>query len=350
MKPSLSAAGVILALTTSPAGAQITLPEAASQTASVEELRDRVSLPVGVMTLDGAGTRRLEGRVLRQAFVMEARDRITPLALLEGAVDPLRRGDWELVFDCVDSGCGGAVARFALPLLPAPDMRLDTADMALATFRQGEAGGGREGGDARWVTVIVSRVLGELYVQITRLGPAAGDEAVETIALDTASDTASTGQDADAPAAPVVEAPDQQPRRAAEADDLAGLDPSDARALHARLVARGHVPLLGIEFETGGARIADGESAVIAAVVAMLRRHADLRVAVVGHTDYSGDTEINMALADRRASAVAEALFAAGVARNRLVTHSAGPFAPLTTNATAEGRALNRRVELVLIP
>ncbi|MEM9781323.1 MAG: OmpA family protein [Pseudomonadota bacterium] len=319
-----TAAAAALVAATGGADAQIALPDTARETASIVEPLDRVSLPVGVMTLNGDGTTRLEGRVLRQSFVLDNRGGTTPLALLEGAVDPLRRGGWDLVFDCVDSGCGGAVARFSLPLLAAPQMRLDTADMALATFRRGD------GDDARWVTVIASRVLGEMYVQIVRVGAAGADEAIQSVTVSE-------------PAAP--EPLPDTPTRAGPATGSA-----DADALFARLIATGHVPLAGVQFETGGARIAPGGESVLTAAGAMFETHETLRAAVVGHSDYSGDFDANMDLARARAEAVLEALVATGIERERLEVHSVGPLAPVASNQSAEGRAQNRRVELVLIP
>ena len=70
--------------------------------------------------------------------------------------------------------------------------------------------------------------------------------------------------------------------------------------------------------------------------------------AVVGHTDSVGQIEANMKLSQARAEAVVQALTKShGVAATRLKAHGAGPIAPVVTNRTEEGRAKNRRVELV---
>jgi outer membrane protein OmpA-like peptidoglycan-associated protein len=71
---------------------------------------------------------------------------------------------------------------------------------------------------------------------------------------------------------------------------------------------------------------------------------------VVGHTDNVGTAEFNVTLSSARASAVAKALVAAGIDARRLTPHGDGPFAPVATNTTEEGRARNRRVELVAQP
>lgn len=71
---------------------------------------------------------------------------------------------------------------------------------------------------------------------------------------------------------------------------------------------------------------------------------------VNGHTDSTGTVEYNMSLSNRRASSVADYLGAQGIERNRLFTQGFGPHYPVADNATAEGRQLNRRVELILKP
>ena len=69
---------------------------------------------------------------------------------------------------------------------------------------------------------------------------------------------------------------------------------------------------------------------------------------IVGHSDSSGDLEMNRALSERRAEAVRAALVERGVAPGQLAAEGVGYLAPLTANSTEEGRAINRRVELVL--
>jgi outer membrane protein OmpA-like peptidoglycan-associated protein len=74
-----------------------------------------------------------------------------------------------------------------------------------------------------------------------------------------------------------------------------------------------------------------------------------MRVFIVGHTDSQGAYEHNMTLSRQRAEAVAAALSSSyRIARDRLYTAGVGYLAPVGSNATDEGRALNRRVELVV--
>ena len=71
---------------------------------------------------------------------------------------------------------------------------------------------------------------------------------------------------------------------------------------------------------------------------------------VVGHTDNTGSAAHNQALSERRANAVADVLMNGGVAFSRIQTYGRGEDQPLASNLTAEGRAQNRRVEIVILP
>jgi outer membrane protein OmpA-like peptidoglycan-associated protein len=81
-----------------------------------------------------------------------------------------------------------------------------------------------------------------------------------------------------------------------------------------------------------------------------LIRFPDSQVQVIGHTDSSGDALMNVGLSVRRAEAVGNILLDSGVAPSRVQTIGRGEDAPLASNLTPEGRAQNRRVEIVVIP
>ncbi len=97
--------------------------------------------------------------------------------------------------------------------------------------------------------------------------------------------------------------------------------------------------------------------AVSAPMQADLRRVADSLVRypnsvvqVVGHTDSDGDASYNQGLSERRANAVADSIQSGGVPYNRLTTIGRGENDPVASNLTPEGKAQNRRVEIVVIP
>jgi OOP family OmpA-OmpF porin len=82
-------------------------------------------------------------------------------------------------------------------------------------------------------------------------------------------------------------------------------------------------------------------------VVRLMRDNPNLRIEAVGHTDSVGSDAYNMKLGERRARAVADYLVAEGVSPSRIDVRSLGESRPVASNATAEGRAENRRVEII---
>jgi outer membrane protein OmpA-like peptidoglycan-associated protein len=123
---------------------------------------------------------------------------------------------------------------------------------------------------------------------------------------------------------------------------------ADANSLAASLLATGKAAVYGIYFDTDRAEIKPGSEAALKEIGRLLATDAVLRLYVVGHTDNRGAFEHNLQLSHARAAAVVQALVAQyGVARTRLTPYGDGPTAPVAANTTEEGRARNRRVELV---
>ncbi|MGR3761665.1 OmpA family protein [Roseobacteraceae bacterium NS-SX3] len=85
-------------------------------------------------------------------------------------------------------------------------------------------------------------------------------------------------------------------------------------------------------------------------VAASLVRYPNSTVQVIGHTDSDGDASYNQGLSERRASTVAEAIAAGGVSYNRLRVIGRGEEQPVASNLNPQGKARNRRVEIVVIP
>ena len=85
-------------------------------------------------------------------------------------------------------------------------------------------------------------------------------------------------------------------------------------------------------------------------VANILTQYTDTRVNIVGHTDSTGSVSYNQQLSERRAEAVGNYLAQSDVMRNRLYMTGSGPHQPVASNATEEGRAQNRRVEITLSP
>jgi outer membrane protein OmpA-like peptidoglycan-associated protein len=123
---------------------------------------------------------------------------------------------------------------------------------------------------------------------------------------------------------------------------------ADAAALDSGLAANGHMVVNGILFDTAKADLKPESNAALEQVSKMLKQDPKMKVYVVGHTDNVGGLASNIDLSKRRAAAVVQALTSQyGVAADRLAPFGAGPYAPVASNDTDDGRSLNRRVELV---
>ncbi|MCR9124631.1 MAG: OmpA family protein [Rhodobacteraceae bacterium] len=85
-------------------------------------------------------------------------------------------------------------------------------------------------------------------------------------------------------------------------------------------------------------------------VASNLQAYPNSTVQVIGHTDNTGDATYNQGLSERRARAVANVLIGAGVSSGRILAVGRGENQPVASNLTPEGRALNRRVEIVILP
>ncbi len=113
-----------------------------------------------------------------------------------------------------------------------------------------------------------------------------------------------------------------------------------------RLKTDGFVALY-VNFDTGKATIKPDSSATLDTAAAALKAAADLRIEVGGHTDNVGAPEANLKLSQDRAQAVMAALAQRGIPAERMTAKGYGQTAPIADNRTEDGRAKNRRVELV---
>lgn len=109
------------------------------------------------------------------------------------------------------------------------------------------------------------------------------------------------------------------------------------------------IELPGVTFETNSDRLLPGADDVLQDAAATLRRYPDLVVEVAGHTDSQGAADYNQGLSERRAFTVRDYLINAGVSEANLSARGYGEAEPVADNATAVGRARNRRVELRII-
>jgi len=124
----------------------------------------------------------------------------------------------------------------------------------------------------------------------------------------------------------------------------------DAETMAEDIDEKGSVSLYGIHFDTDKANIKEKSESTLTEIAKLLDQKPNLNLGVVGHTDATGNIDYNMNLSQRRAEAVVEFLTTEyDVADERLTPYGVGPLAPVSSNEKEEGRARNRRVELIKI-
>ena len=128
-------------------------------------------------------------------------------------------------------------------------------------------------------------------------------------------------------------------------DDCPGTPPGtrvDSRGCEIQKVTA----LLGVEFGSDSDELTPASRQILDATAADLARHPDMRVEIAGHTSSTGPAEYNQMLSERRARAVADYLISTGLDADRFTVKGYGETEPVADNATREGRARNRRVEM----
>jgi OOP family OmpA-OmpF porin len=123
---------------------------------------------------------------------------------------------------------------------------------------------------------------------------------------------------------------------------------ADASSMAKSIKESGKVAVYGIYFDTGKSTLKPESKPTLQEITKLLKTDASLKLYVVGHTDNTGVFDANMKLSMDRAAAVVNALVSQySVNASRLRACGDGPTSPVSSNATEEGKALNRRVELV---
>jgi outer membrane protein OmpA-like peptidoglycan-associated protein len=123
---------------------------------------------------------------------------------------------------------------------------------------------------------------------------------------------------------------------------------ADAAAMSSDINATGHVSIYGIYFDTGKSDIKPESEPALAEITKLLKTSSGLKLYVVGHTDNTGSIDSNMKLSKDRADAVVKALTGKhGIASARLKPYGVASLSPVASNDSEDGKAKNRRVELV---
>ena len=122
----------------------------------------------------------------------------------------------------------------------------------------------------------------------------------------------------------------------------------DAKAMLNDLNSQGHIALYGIYFDFDKSDVKSESEPALKEITKLLTENPSLNLYVVGHTDNTGDFNYNMKLSQSRAEAVVNTLTSKyNIDKNRVTAAGVGPLSPIASNDTEEGKALNRRVELI---
>ena len=331
-----------LALWTAPALAEFPLLGFSTQATQIGRRADApadYAFPIAPFDGTALPSRLVTGALDQRAYRLDGWHGNT-LALIRPLQDQLEQAGYRVIFACATTQCGGFDFRFAMDVLPEPQMHVDLGD-----FRYLVA----ERGTGEVASLLVSAALDQGFVQITSVTPGAVAAAVEPLPPilpktlpetlpETLPQTAPVHDPAAAPPPDPATASPQAPNRAIPPTDLA-----------TQIEQSGSAPLDDLVFASGSATLADGDYASLVALAAWLKAHPDLLVTLVGHTDARGSLADNIALSRQRAASVRDRLIEnLGVDAGQFDAQGAGYLAPRASNQTTEGRQKNRRVEVML--
>jgi OOP family OmpA-OmpF porin len=287
-----------------------------STTATRREPLASYALPIGPWQDGQVASRILEGPLEQTAWRIAAPG-MTTLQILSPLRGQLARSGFRILWECETDACGGFDFRFAIDVMPEPDMHVDLGDFRFLSAERA----GADGPEA--VSLLVSRSVEAGFVQMVAIGAA---------------------RPAPSPLIPAIQAAPAAADLPHQGDPVLQLS-----GLAAALQASGSAVLEDLVFRSGSAELGPGPFETLAALADFLKRDAARRVALVGHTDASGGLAGNTALSRARAASVRERLIAEyAVPAAQITAEGVGYLAPRATNQTEEGRARNRRVEVIV--
>lgn len=311
LSPWLGGLSLALCCPLGAAAVDIAVPQGARMTVERNTEFDSYDVPLAGFDGQVVPVVTVEGTINRRAWRI-ATAGLTPLQVMAPLRAQLEAQGYEVVFDCASKSCGGFDFRFAVEVLPGPNMYVNIASYRYLTALRGPAEAPVEA-----VSVLVSATAASAYVQV-----------IEALA-------------AQVPAVPEVALPETAPQVPAL--------PQGATKM-ASLIERGFVILADLDFATGTSQLSEGRYASLQDLADVLLARTDLRVALVGHTDAVGGLAANLALSRARAEAVRTRLIEEyGIEASRLDAEGIAYLGPIASNLTEEGRQRNRRVEAVLL-
>lgn len=236
----------------------------------------------------------VEGKLTRIAYHGPAGT--TPLEVIRNFENRMKQAGFELLYQCAAKACGLNAFRYTTEVLPMPFMGVDSWHY-------------------RYLAANKSGPNTNIYA--TLLTSVDGNKKTKTQLI-------------------VVE-------EQSMADNMV-----DADKMATAIAETGSIALYGIYFDSNKASIKPESKPALKEIAKLLKNKPELKLIVVGHTDNKGTLDYNMDLSRQRAKAVESALIREyGIAARRLKAWGVGYLSPIASNRTEEGRAKNRRVQLV---
>jgi len=264
---------------------------------------DEYHLIVGAITETGLENNAdsiqvLEGQTTRITYDASQKN-ASPLEVVRAYRDSLEAGGFEVKFECANTSCGHR-GRFSNL---SPGQRADFVRFVNAR-------------DLRYLAASKTRPDGDVFVSVQVVEKSNG-VSVQTDVVE-------------------IE-PRERKVVVVKAEEIASA-----------ISEHGRIALYGVYFGTNEATIKPESEPTLDEIGQLLKDNADLKVLVVGHTDNQGDFDYNVDLSKRRAAAVIQALVDShGIERGRMKPWGSGFTSPVASNRSEQGRAQNRRVELV---
>jgi outer membrane protein OmpA-like peptidoglycan-associated protein len=125
--------------------------------------------------------------------------------------------------------------------------------------------------------------------------------------------------------------------------------PEEGASIYEKVIAQGKLVSRDILFAVAKSTLEEKSFIEISRIASFMKEYPQLKFSIEGHTDSQGDATTNLKLSESRAEAIKESLVKFGISEKRLTTKGYGESTPIDSNATAVGRANNRRVEFVPI-
>lgn len=307
-------------------GLVLELPGEAVMTGQVTTPLTSLRLPNGPFANDVLPTVLIEGAMDQTAW-RSTLVQVSTLAIARSLRTQIQAAGYSVEFECETVACGGFDFRFGAQVLPEPIMHIDLGDFRyLLATRKGEV--------PETLALMISRSATEGFVQLTRVGGAQSAITAQSNGVILAQANSAVAQvtapaTAMPPAAPAVEPG----------------SPTIAATLDQGLSA----VLEDLDFSSGSSVLTIGDYQSLADLALWMKAHPGQQIMIVGHTDSSGSARANLTLSKMRAESVRQQLmFQYGAASKQVTADGAGQLAPRATNQTPEGRAKNRRVEVIV--